>query len=169
MHPVVFSSATEEWATPRAFVRAIERRLGGPFDLDVCATPENTVCERFYTKGDDGLSKPWNAERVWMNPPYGYGIGKWIRKAWESSERDAGIVVALIPAKTETAWWHDYVMRAVEICLIRGRMRFSGSLVNAPFPSALVMWEPVRGWDPTFTTMNRILDSEPLFANLSTA
>lgn len=155
MNPVHFSSATPEWSTPRAFFAALDREFG--FTLDPCATPENATCLQFFTAEDDGLKQPWDGV-VFMNPPYGYKIGHWVRKAYNES-RYGAVVVALIPAKTETAWWHDYVMRAAEIRLIRGRMRFGGSSINAPFPSCVVVFRPGEHV-PVFSTMDRILDPE---------
>jgi site-specific DNA-methyltransferase (adenine-specific) len=76
-----------------------------------------------------------------MNPPYGREIGSWIRKAWESS-REGATVVCLLPARTDTRWWHDYVMRAGEIRLVRGRLRFGQAVASAPFPSAVVIFRP---------------------------
>jgi phage N-6-adenine-methyltransferase len=138
---------------------ALDAEFG--FTLDPCATPENTTCQQFFTANDDGLSHQWNGV-VFMNPPYGYSIGNWIRKAYTSTLFGA-TVVGLIPAKTETRWWHDFVMRAAEIRLIKGRMRFGGSNVNAPFPSAVVIWKPGIH-TPVFTVMDRILDPEQIAA-----
>ncbi len=138
-----FSSETDEWSTPMSFFRMVERRLG-PFDLDVCATPENAKAARFFTRSDDGLSRRW-VGRVWMNPPYGSRIGRWMRKAREESLAGA-FVVCLVPARTDTAWWHDHAMRG-RVHFIRGRLRFGNSKNAAPFPSALVVFEPGSG-DP---------------------
>ena len=152
MNGVHFSSEKTDWETPQRFFDAINAEFG--FTLDSCATDGNAKVNQWITPEMDSLKYPWVGV-VWMNPPYGYGIGKWIRKAYEESRRGA-VVVGLIPAKTETSWWHEYVMKAEEIRLIRGRLRFSGSQISAPFPSAVVVWRPgvhvVR-----FTTMDRIL------------
>jgi phage N-6-adenine-methyltransferase len=131
------SSATVEWATPGAFFAKCEERFG-PFDLDVCATPENAKCARFFTIIDDGLAQEWTG-MCWMNPPYGRGIGRWMRKAYESSLKGA-TVVCLVPSRTDTAWWHDYAMRG-RVEFIRGRLKFGGCKDNAPFPCALVIFE----------------------------
>jgi site-specific DNA-methyltransferase (adenine-specific) len=155
LNPVVYSSATPEWATPKAFFSALDAEFG--FTLDPCATPENATCPQFFTVVDDGLTQSWSGT-VYMNPPYGYGIGKWVKKAYEEAQAGA-TVVCLIPAKTETRWWHDYVMRAAEIRLIKGRLRFSGWRVNAPFPSAVVVFRPGEH-TPVWSAMNRINDTE---------
>jgi len=96
---------------------------------------------------------------VFCNPPYSHGIGTWVRKGYEEAERGATVVM-LIPARTETAWWHDYVMHAAEIWLIRGRMRFGGHTINAPFPSCVVVFHRIRAASPEIHTMDRILDKE---------
>ena len=83
-----------------------------------------------------------------MNPPYGRTIGQWIRKAWESS-RNGATVVCLLPARTDTLWWHDCVSRATEIRFLKGRLRFEGAANSAPFPSAVVVFRrdaPVGGF-----------------------
>lgn len=155
MNAVHFSSARHDWATPQAFFDALEAEFG--FTLDACALPENAKVARFFTPEDDALAQHWSGV-VWMNPPYGYGIGRWIRKAYLEAQRGA-VVVGLVPARTETAWWHDYAMRAAEIRLVRGRLMFGGTVTNpdshnAPFPSAVVIWRQ-GNFDPVFTTMDR--------------
>jgi phage N-6-adenine-methyltransferase len=138
MASVHFSSATDLWATPSDFFDQCNERFG-PFDLDVCANADNAKCARFFTAADDGLSQDW-CGRCWMNPPYGRLIGKWMRKAYESSLSGA-TVVCLVPARTDTAWWHDYAAKG-DVEFIRGRLKFGGSKNSAPFPSALVVFRP---------------------------
>ena len=140
MNPGMYSSATPEWATPRGLLADLAERYG-PFDLDPCATPESAAAPRFFTKADDGLSKPWTG-RVFMNPPYGREIPRWVAKAWEESRANADIVVCLLPARTDTRWWHDHVMRVWPdgITFLRGRLRFGGAKNSAPFPSAVVVF-----------------------------
>jgi site-specific DNA-methyltransferase (adenine-specific) len=133
----LFSSRTEEWATPPDLYAALDAEFG--FTLDPCATPENTKCITFYTKADDGLRKPWSGH-VFMNPPYGKTIGLWMAKAWEESRLGA-LVVCLVPARTDTAWWHSYATRG-EVRFLRGRLRFGGASSGAPFPSAVVVFRP---------------------------
>lgn len=132
---VHFSSATPEWATPVDLFAGLDAEFG--FDLDVCATAENAKCPRYFTAADDGLAQEW-AGVCWMNPPYGRGIGAWIRKAAESAEAGA-TVVCLVPARVDTAWWHDYC-RHGEVRFLRGRLRFGDAVASAPFPSALVVF-----------------------------
>lgn len=133
------SSATEEWATPIDTFRQLAQEFG-PFDLDVCATPANAKCARFFARADDGLAQDWGAARCWMNPPYGATIGAWMAKAWEAS-RCGALVVCLVPARTDTGWWHDWAMRG-EIRFLRGRLKFGGMPNPAPFPSAVIVFRP---------------------------
>lgn len=131
------SSATDLWATPQDFFDKLNAEFG--FTLDVCASPENAKCERYFTKADDGLAQEWTGV-CWMNPPYGREIGHWMRKALESSATGA-TVVCLVPARTDTAWWHDCAMHG-EIRFIRGRLKFGGHKNSAPFPCAVVIFRP---------------------------
>lgn len=131
------AAVTNEWPTPAPLFRALDAEFG--FTLDPCATADNAKCARYFTRDDDGLTRPWAPAVVWMNPPYGRDIAHWVRKAYQEAQRGA-VVVALIPSRTDTAWWHRYVMRAAEIRFIVGRVRFGTSSINAPFPSALVVF-----------------------------
>jgi phage N-6-adenine-methyltransferase len=138
VNPALFTSKTDLWETPQDLFDKLDAEFG--FDLDVCALPENAKCERFYTPESDALWQEWTGV-CWMNPPYGRQIGRWIQKAYESSLRGA-TVVCLVPARTDTAWWHDYCMKG-EIRFLRGRVYFwkDGQPINpAPFPSAVVVF-----------------------------
>lgn len=135
---VHFSSATDDWATPDAYFSEVVARFGS-FDLDACASSSNAKASRYFTKEDDGLRHNWTG-RVWMNPPYGRTIGSWMKKAYESSLNGA-LVVCLVPARTDTAWWHEYAMQG-EVEFIRGRLKFGKAKHSAPFPSALVVFNP---------------------------
>tara|TARA_S200002703_G_scaffold19602_1_gene15879 strand:+ start:69 stop:518 length:450 start_codon:yes stop_codon:yes gene_type:complete len=135
---VHYSSKTDNWSTPVDFFSVLNKEFD--FSLDVCASAENAKCARYFTREDDGLSKAWAPNRCWMNPPYGREIGKWVEKAWKESQRGA-TVVCLLPSRTDTKWWHDYVMRG-EIRFVRGRLKFGGSKNSAPFPSAVVVFLP---------------------------
>jgi len=139
---VMFSSETGEWATPQDFFDKLNWRFG-PFDLDPCATVFNTKCKYFFTEQDDGLAQDWGGHTVFVNPPYGRGIKAWIKKGYEEVESgDPGTrVVMLIPARTDTKYWHDYVMKASEIYFVKGRLKFGDSDNSAPFPSAVVVFE----------------------------
>lgn len=135
----LYSSNTDEWYTPQPFFDALNNEFH--FTLDACATPDNAKCPQFYTRQDDALLQDWHG-RVWMNPPYGSEIPKWIRKAYRESQRTAEVVVCLLPARTDTAWWHDYCAKAgpENIRFVRGRIKFGGAKWNAPFPSAIVIF-----------------------------
>ena len=129
----MFSSATPEWSTPQDFYDQLNAEF--KFELDVCANAENTKCDKFYTKEQDGLLQEWGGT-CWMNPPYGHGIKAWVKKASESGT----LVVALLPARTDTSWFWDYIYNKAEIRFIRGRLKFGGCKNSAPFPSMIVIW-----------------------------
>jgi phage N-6-adenine-methyltransferase len=141
VQPQLFSSATDEWATPQWLFDALDREFG--FTLDSCATHDNAKCTLHYTKVEDGLVQDWSDHFVWMNPPYGRHIGKWMKKAYESAQLGA-TVVALVPCRTDTRWWHRHAMKG-EIRLLRGRLRFGNAKNPAAFPTAVVVFRP-----PTF-------------------
>ena len=131
-----FSSARADWATPWWLVHRCAGYFCLTFDLDVCATVENAKAPRFWTPEDDALTRPWRGN-CWLNPPYGREIGKWTAYAAQEAQRGANIV-CLLPARTDTAWWHDDVVSAASaILFLRGRLRFEGAPHSAPFPSAI--------------------------------
>lgn len=142
---VHFSSATDQWSTPQDFFDKCNAEFG-PFTLDVCADAENTKVSHFYfSEEDNGLEMDWSghgsiAARCWMNPPYGRGIGAWVQKAYEESQKGC-LVVCLLPARTDTKWFHDYCQKG-EVRFIKGRLKFGGSKNSAPFPSMLVIFRP---------------------------
>ena len=110
------------------------------FSLDVCALPENAKCESYYTPKDDGLSKPWRGG-VWCNPPYGREISSWVRKAYEESQKEYNsFVLMLLPARTDTKWWWDWVQGKATLFFIKGRVKFGDHNVGAPFPSVLALY-----------------------------
>jgi site-specific DNA-methyltransferase (adenine-specific) len=152
----MFTSARLDWETPEAFFRQVDAEFG--FTLDAAASPHNAKCPSFLTEEDDALTAPW-VGRVWCNPPYGRKIGRWVEKGFsEVREGVAQSVVMLIPARTDTTYWHEFVMRAHEVRLIRGRLVFGHgeATSNAPFPSALVVFR--RGHPmgaPRFSSMDR--------------
>lgn len=145
---VHFSSQTDLWETPQWLFDQLNKEHG--FTLDVCAVPENAKCAKFFTPEDDGLSQDWKDNICWMNPPYGREIGKWVKKAYEATLPDwqhmGAKVVCLLPARTDTRWWHDYAMKG-DIKFLRGRLKFGGGQNSAPFPSAIVIFKPTRESD----------------------
>lgn len=130
----LMSSNTSEWSTPQDLFNELDTQY--TFTLDPCATEENAKCRKYHTKKDNGLSKLWDGESVFMNPPYGLEIGKWIKKATEITR---GRVVCLLPARTDTKWFHNYLYKKhnVSIEFLKGRIKFSGSKNSAPFPSMI--------------------------------
>jgi len=135
---VHFSSETVEWETDREVFSYLNRRFG-PFVLDVCATADNAKCPLYFTKEQDGLRQQWTGP-VWMNPPYGRTIGEWMKRAHQEGER-GNVVVCLVPARTDTNWWHNYAIRG-RVFFVRGRLKFGGAKHGAPFPSAVVIFGP---------------------------
>ena len=123
MNRVMFSSASKHWATPRELYLALHKEF--VFTLDPC----RLNCQVNY------LQKSWAGERVYCNPPYGRGIDRWLAKAFETE-----VAVYLLPARTDTKWWHEWAMRASEIRFLRGRLKFGGSKNSAPFPSVILIY-----------------------------
>jgi phage N-6-adenine-methyltransferase len=137
MSNVHFSSKTDLWATPQEFFDKYNALYG--FNLDVCANQDNAKCSNFFSIEDNGLEQEWRGS-CWMNPPYGREIIHWMRKAYESSLCGA-TVVCLVPARTDTKWWHEYAMKG-DIEFIKGRLKFGNSKNSAPFPSAVIVFTP---------------------------
>lgn len=131
-------SRTPEHATPPDFFEMLNRKFH--FSLDPCATHQNAKCANYFTKQDDGLSRSWRGHTVFMNPPYGRVIVDWVKKAYEESRDPDTVVIGLLPAKTDTRWFHDWVYNKSIIQLWKGRLKFSGSDNSAPFGSMIVIW-----------------------------
>lgn len=137
---VHFSAKTDEWATPQDLFDTLNKEFN--FTLDPCATKESAKCSKFYSIEDDGLSKDWSNERVFCNPPYNrYVIKDWLKKM---SNSGAEIVVALLPARTNTSWFHEFVWKKSEIRFIRGKLTFAGYKWQAPFPSMIVIFSRIN-------------------------
>ncbi len=132
----MYSSKTAEWETPQDVFDHYNQLFN--FQLDVCASEENNKCVNFYSKDDDGLKQHWYG-RNWMNPPYGRQISKWVEKAWWESLDNNALTVCLLPARTDTAWWQNFVLNADSVLFVRGRLKFGGQK-PAPFPSAIVIF-----------------------------
>lgn len=134
---------TDVWVTPQWLFDALDREFG--FTLDPCSDGKNAKCQKFYTPNENGLLRDWGTETVFMNPPYSE-VDEWMRKAYGASQEGA-TVVCLVPARTDSNWWHDYAMKG-EIRFIRGRLRFGederrfGGSGSAPFPSAILVFRP---------------------------
>ena len=138
---VHFSSASDDWPTPQDFFDRMNA-LHGPLELDVCASPTNAKCPRYYTRADDGLAQPWSGV-CWMNPPYGREMVAWLKRA-EAEKANGVTTVALIPSRTNTGWWHDIVMPN-EVRFVRGRPKFGNADQGLPWPLAVVIYRPRYG------------------------
>ncbi len=132
----LFMSTTDLWETPQSFFDKLNEEFH--FNLDACALPENAKCSDFYSPEQDGLSQTWKGT-VWCNPPYGRQVGQWIEKAAKSAE-EGSTVVMLLPARTDTKWFHRYIYGKAEIRFIPGRLKFGESENSAPFPSMVVVF-----------------------------
>lgn len=130
----MMSSSSDEWTTPRWLFDRLNEKF--QFTLDAAASPANALCEKYYV-WPDGLCD-WTGERVYANPPYG-DIKTWARHFTEQAGK-AQLIVALVPARVDTAWWQDFIKTADLIHFVRGRLRFGDSKNSAPFPSALAFW-----------------------------
>lgn len=149
---LMFSSVSNEWETPQDFYDELNKEFN--FTLDPCCQEYNHKCEKYYTSEMDGFNKSWKGEVVFCNPPYGKEIGKWVKKCYEESKQDNTTVVMLIPSRTDTRWFHDYIYKkeSVEIRFIKGRLKFVNRLLpswnpegnfklqSAPFPSMVVVF-----------------------------
>ena len=134
---LMFSSKSNEWETPPDFFDKLNKKF--KFTLDPCCTPDNAKCKKYYTYREDGLLCSWKDEVVFVNPPYG-DVGKWVKKSYLESTVNGATVVMLIPARTDTKYWHNYVMKASEVYFVKGRLKFGDSQNSAPFPSAVVVF-----------------------------
>jgi phage N-6-adenine-methyltransferase len=136
---LMFSSKTDLWSTPQDFFDKLNEEFN--FTLDPCANSENTKCKKHYTKEQNGLIQDWGGEIVFCNPPYGRVIKDWVKKCYEESKKPNTTVVMLIPARTDTIYFHQYIYKKVkEIRFIKGRLKFGDSKNSAPFPSMLVIF-----------------------------
>lgn len=133
------------WETPQAFFDLVDYEFH--FELDACAVPENAKCKDFITPEQDALTQDWGRGRtIWCNPPYGRGLTDWVVKA-RSAASQGNTVVMLLPARTDTKWFHRHVYHNAEIRFVEGRLKFGGSRENAPFPSMLAIFYPIREED----------------------
>lgn len=137
LNSALFRSERNNWPTPWEFFIKLNDEFD--FTLDVCALPENAKCSRYFTPEINDLSVPWIGERCFMNPPYGRKIGAWVKKARNEAERGA-LVVGLLPARTDTVWFHEHVYSHAHIEFLRGRIKFEGAASSAPFPSMIAVW-----------------------------
>lgn len=134
----LFTSNTDQWSTPQDFFDKLNDEFH--FTLDVCADDTNHKCDKYFTKEQDGLVQDWGGEIIWCNPPYGREIGKWV----ERCSKHKGVAVMLLPARTDTRWFHDYIYKKSRIRFIKGRLKFGDSDNSAPFPSMVVIFKRKR-------------------------
>jgi phage N-6-adenine-methyltransferase len=150
---LMFSKASDEWSTPQVFFDALDREFR--FGLDAAASDDNAKCTAFFTRDDDALTRNWYPGQgwaVWLNPPYSQ-CREFIAKAAEESMLNGVTVVALVPSRTDTKWWHGSVWNerlnrpydGVEVRFIKGRLKFGDGKNSAPFPSVVVVFRPVSG------------------------
>jgi len=138
MNRALFSSKNEIWATPQTFFDMLNEEFC--FTLDPCALPENAKCPLFFTPLDDGLVQDWGGHVIFCNPPYGNKIASWVEKCYRESRKDNTKVVMLIPARTDTVYFHKYIYGIAEIRFIKGRLKFGNARHSAPFPSMIVVF-----------------------------
>lgn len=134
---VMYMSNTDQWETPQETFDELNREFH--FNLDPCADNANHKCETYFTKEEDGLTQNWGGYKVFCNPPYGKELKKWVKKSYEEGHKENTLVVMLIPARTDTTYFHDYILHRAEIRFIKSRLHFGGK-DRAPFPSMIVIF-----------------------------
>ena len=134
---LMFSSNSNEWATPQDFYEKLNEEFN--FTLDPAADDNNHKCKKYFTEKENGLLQKWGGNIVFCNPPYGRQIGDWVKKAYEEAQEPNTTVVMLLPARTDTKYFHNYIYKQHEIRFIRGRLKFGDSKNAAPFPSMVVI------------------------------
>ena len=136
---VLFSSDRMDWSTPQDFFEMLDKEFG--FTLDPCSSDENHKCDKYYTKEQDGLKQDWCGETAFVNPPYGRETALWVQKCFkEVYAGGARCAVMLLPARTDTRWFHRYIYHRAEVRFVKGRLKFGGQNNSAPFPSMVVVF-----------------------------
>jgi phage N-6-adenine-methyltransferase len=146
---LMFSSKNNCWCTPRDFYDKLHAEFN--FNLDPCATDKSALCAKYFTPEIDGLAQNWGGHRAFVNPPYGRETGKWVKKAYNESFKPNTTIVMLIPARTDTKYFHEYIYGVAEIRFVRGRLKFidmdyigreeDRKISPAPFPSMVVIFK----------------------------
>ena len=137
MNKALFESGRDDWETPQNLFDDLDSEFG--FTLDPCATAKTAKCGKYFTPSEDGLRQDWTGEVVFCNPPYGRGQDAWVRKCCEHGS-NGGVAVMLLPARTDTARFHDLIIGKAEIRFLRGRLKFVKACNSAPFPSMIVIF-----------------------------
>ena len=135
---LMFSSKTDQWATPQDFFDKLNEEF--KFTLDPCADALNHKCEKYFTKEQNGLHQNWEGETVFCNPPYGRETGIWVKKCHDEAQKENTVCVMLIPARTDTRWFHEFIYDQAEIRFVKGRLKFGDGKNSAPFPSMVVIF-----------------------------
>ena len=142
MNAALLSSEKLDWCTPPDFFKELDDEFH--FDLDAAATPKSAKCQKYFTPDDDALQQDWGGHTVFLNPPYGRTLNKWVEKAHGEGQKEGTTVVVLIPARTDTSYFHDHILGKAEIRFLRGRLKFTDEDGNvkdaAPFPSLLAIY-----------------------------
>ena len=137
---LMFSSNDDSWETPPSLFNVLDMEFN--FSLFPCCTKQTAKCKKFFTKEEDGLIQDWSKDIVFVNPPYGREIGKWVEKSYNEAKKGAKVVM-LIPSRTDTKWFHDFIYNKAEIRFLKGRIRFlqnKKELNAAPFPTMLIIF-----------------------------
>jgi phage N-6-adenine-methyltransferase len=156
MQKVHFQSGNKEWETPAVVFNPLQKEFNIKFD--VCATAENTKCKAYFDKKTNSLAQDWSKTvgvlkgTAWMNPPYGRGIEKWVRKAHEESLKGV-TTIGLLPARTDTHWFQTYIHEKHEVRFLKGRIKFVDAQSSAPFPSMIVIFKPIETKTNLFKTI----------------
>ena len=143
LHEACLSSKKMDYSTPILFFDALNSVFN--FEWDLAASPENALCKNYYTEQEDSLKQDWKGT-CWLNPPYGRALPKFVAKASCDAMDAETTIVMLIPVRPDRLWWEKYIWKAgderacVDICFVRGRLRFGGEVNQAPFPSAVVVF-----------------------------
>ena len=137
INKALFSSNSDEWSTPSDVFDRLNNEFN--FNLDACATDLNHKCENYFTQAENGLNQSWGGYRVFCNPPYS-NISEWVKKAYYESYKADTLICLLIPARTDTRYFQEYILHRAEIRFIKGRLHFNNSKAGAPFPSMIVIY-----------------------------
>lgn len=137
---LMFSSKSDQWATPQDLYNKLDKEFH--FTLDPRADNYNHKCDKWFTVAQDGLAQSWAGETVFCNPPYGRDIVKWVKKASEENKLHGITVVMLLPARTDTRYFHEYIYKKsnVEIRFLKGGLKFGDAKNAAPFPSMICVF-----------------------------
>ena len=143
MNQALLSSKKMDWCTPQDFFRTLNSEF--QFTLDAAATDVSAKCGKYFTPSDDALTQNWGGQKVFLNPPYGRALSEWVAKAYRESQKPDTTVVMLIPSRTDTQYFHDYILGKADIRFVKGRLRFTyedgAECDPAPFPSMVVIYQ----------------------------